>query len=83
MSEKSHGKRAEVPVGAKPKPPIWLPDAELASGVQVCGRKQAGRVYTAVVRDAKMEIPANRLLKNLAEATSEALRDVWIDDEAR
>lgn len=57
VSEKSHGKRVKVPVDAKPKAPIWLPDAELASGVQDCGRKQAGRMHTVVIRDAKMEIP--------------------------
>jgi hypothetical protein len=56
VSKKSHGKRGKVPFGSMPKAPTGLPDAALASGVENCGRERASGVYTAVVRDAKMEI---------------------------
>jgi len=55
VSEKSYGKRVKVPVDSIPKAHTWLPDGALTPGAQNCGCERAGG-YTAVVRDAKMEI---------------------------
>jgi hypothetical protein len=57
VSEKSHGKRIEVPVDSIPKAHTRLPDGTLASGPQNCGCERAGGVYNVVAQDAKMEIP--------------------------
>ena len=50
-----------VPYPSVPKAHTWLSDGTLGSGVPDCGRKQAGRMYFAVVRNAIMEIPVNKL----------------------
>ena len=56
MSEKSYGKRVEMPVDSISKAHTWLPDGPLACGVQNCGCKQASGAHSAVAQDAKMEI---------------------------
>lgn len=58
MFEKPYGKRVKAPVDSMPKAHTQLLDGALASGVHNfdCGR--AGGVYTALVRNAKMEILA-------------------------
>ena len=55
MAKKLRGKRGKFAVDSIPKARPWLPNGVLASGVQYCGCEQ-GRVYTAVVQFAKMEI---------------------------
>jgi hypothetical protein len=45
-----------TPVDSIPRRAFALPDGALAAGVQTSGCEGAGRVYTAVAQDAKMEI---------------------------
>ncbi len=58
MFEKWHGKQVKVTGDAERKAPIRLPDAALSSGAGDCGREQARRMFTVVVRESTLEIPA-------------------------